>query len=297
MLSALLRIPQWIAGRIPRAWIPTLYRLGPISSLIRGMMNLVAPSGLTRVQIASGLLKGKSFELNLKTEKDLWLGSYEIPLQTALEALVKPGMTAFDIGANIGYISLMLAECVGPEGKVYAFEPLTENVDRLNHNLSINGMADQVIVMPVAIGGFTGESGFYTHPSKDMGKLIGSAGRDLPYTSEIKTRVARLDDLVFEQGLPKPDVIKIDIEGGELLAMPGMRKVMEDLRPIILIEIHGLESARAVWTAFSSSRYRCYQLKAGYPVLERIEALDWKSYLVAAPIERKVRIGERIVEG
>jgi len=76
------------------------------------------------VQVAAGGLQGLRLSLDMQTEKDYWLGTYEPELQAAVADLVKPGMQVYDVGANIGYVSLLLARRVGAAGHVYAFEAL-----------------------------------------------------------------------------------------------------------------------------------------------------------------------------
>ena len=63
---------------------------------------------------------------------------------------VLPGQVAYDVGANIGYISILLARSVGENGRVFAFEALPANLERLHHNISLNGMSSRVTVVPGA---------------------------------------------------------------------------------------------------------------------------------------------------
>jgi hypothetical protein len=88
--------------------------------------------------VAAGGLSGLTLSLDLQTEKDYWLGTYEPDLQQAIQDLVQPGMIAYDVGANIGYISLLLGLAVGKDGHVFAFEALPANVERLQKNLRLN---------------------------------------------------------------------------------------------------------------------------------------------------------------
>ena len=89
--------------------------------------------------------------LDLQCEKDYWLGTYETDLQAGIADLVKPGSVAYDLGANIGYITLLLARSVGENGRVFAFEALPANQDRLMSNIQLNVLDDRVTVMPVAV--------------------------------------------------------------------------------------------------------------------------------------------------
>ena len=88
------------------------------------------------MEVAAGDLKGYQVLLNLKTEKSRWLGTYEPELQAALRQFLRPGSTVYDVGANIGYISLLMAHNVGPDGKIFAFEALPVNVERIQQNMA-----------------------------------------------------------------------------------------------------------------------------------------------------------------
>jgi chemotaxis response regulator CheB len=117
-----------------------------------------------------------------------------------------------------------------------------------------------------------------------MGKVTGSAGRHtVEYVQTIDVDGISLDDFVYLQQKPAPDVIKIDIEGGEVLALPGMRRILKEKRPVLFLELHGPEAASVVWQELDLANYRLCTLEAGYPEVEALEKMDWKSYLVAFP--------------
>jgi len=101
-----------------RALASIIFKAGDLSfpftsRLIRNQLNRVAPVGLVEVKIAAGNLSGKPFIIDMQTEKDYWLGTYEPELQAAIRTWVKPGMVVYDIGANVGYITLMLEQATG----------------------------------------------------------------------------------------------------------------------------------------------------------------------------------------
>ena len=139
-----------LAGILPDSMKQSLYSMGPISNLVRGGLNRLAPEGKTTVAIASGYLEGITIFLDLKSEKDLWLGTYEPELQQAIIEHVNPGMTVYDVGANIGYMSLLLSKTVGAAGRVYSFEVFPENVDRLQKNMRLNNFTSNVEIVPKA---------------------------------------------------------------------------------------------------------------------------------------------------
>jgi hypothetical protein len=84
-------------------------------------------------------------------------------------------------------------------------------------------------------------------------------------------------------GNPPPQVVKMDIEGGEVLAIPGMSGVLMEAHPLMLLELHGPEAARVAWERLAGLGYRFCQMKPGYPQIRTQQELDWKAYLVAFP--------------
>jgi hypothetical protein len=139
-----LTFAGYFAQILPQSCKRALYRNPIIANLIRYSLNLAAPIGLSEVTVAAGDAKGTNLILDLKTEKDYWLGTYEPELQEAIVNLVNPGDTIYDIGANIGFMTLLFARRTGPQGHVYAFEALPENAARLNSNIEINALKERV---------------------------------------------------------------------------------------------------------------------------------------------------------
>ena len=259
-----------------------LYRLGPFSRLLRRTLNSAAPAGFTPTAVAAGDLAGLRLCLDLHEEKDLWLGTYEPDLQDVVRELVEPGMVVYDVGANIGYVSLLLARRVGSRGRVIAFEALPANVDRLRQNLALNPeLALRVEVQPRAVTNQPGPVQFLVHASVGMGKVAGSAGRSETYAGVIEIPAVSLDAFVYAEGHPLPRLIKIDIEGGEVLALPGMRRVLAEAHPLLLMEIHGPEAARVTWETLSPLGYRLSEMAPGLPPIAGLQELGWKTYLVA----------------
>lgn len=280
LLSLAAAAARWLPAPVKRG----LYRLRPLAGLIRRGLNRAAPSGLNEVKIAGGALAGLRFRLDLQSEKDYWLGTYETELQQAAATLVRPGETVYDVGANAGYISLLLAKFAGPQGQVFAFEALPENVIRLRGNMQLNPGLAPVSVQHQAVVEASRPVRFLVGPSDDMGKAEGSAGRQgIVYGEAIEVPGVSLDDFVFAGEHPAPRVVKMDIEGGEVLALPGMRRVLQECRPRLLIELHGEQAARQAWDVLAAAGYRICRMARGFPEVRAVEELDWKAYLVAFP--------------
>jgi FkbM family methyltransferase len=220
----------------------------------------------------------------MQTEKDYWLGTYELDLQTCVAKLVRPGMQVFDVGANIGYISLILARQVGESGRVTAFEALPANQERLRSNLDLNEIGARVDLVPAAVIDAVRPVRFLIAGSGGMGKAEGSAGRqNIAYEETIEVQGISLDDYVYTQGHPSPDLVKMDIEGGEVLALPGMQRLLLEGRPVLLMELHGPESVAAAWHTLAGAGYRICRMTAGFPQVSEPSGLDWKAYLAAFP--------------
>ncbi len=268
---------------LPASLIKLLYRLEPLAQATRGILNRAMPVGLSEVEISAGGLAGMRMCLDLQTEKDYWLGTYETDLQTAISDFVQPGWVAYDVGANIGYISLLLAQAVGSEGRVFAFEALLSNVERLQNNVTLNDLESRVKILHRAVGTTSSPVSFLIGPSGAMGKLEGSAGRTDLHAESIEVPGSSLDDFVYRQGNPAPQVIKMDIEGGEVHALPGMRRVLDEICPLIFLELHGPEAAQVAWDTLIASGYNISHMKSDYPRVSLLEDLDWKAYLVAMP--------------
>ena len=283
MANPILSLAARAANLLPDAAKRGLYRLGPLTRLIRGALNQAAPQGIVKVEIASGLLAGLEFNLDMQSEKDYWLGTYEAELQAALGDLIRPGMVCYDVGANVGYISLALGKLAGPQGRVLCFEALPANATRLRSNLSLNSAVCQFEVIARAVADRSGETDFFVHSSDDMGKLAGSAGRSSEYAGKISVETVSLDDYVYREGGLLPDAVKMDIEGGEVLAFPGMRRILAEGRPLVLLELHGPESAQAAWKALTGAGYTIHRMQPGTPQVSSLDALDWKAYLIGRP--------------
>ncbi len=282
MKQTLFSLFSLFARLLPLPVKQAIYRLPPLARLIRGSLNASVESGLSEVEIAAGDLKGYKILLNLKMEKSRWLGTYEPELADVARVFLKPGMTVYDVGANIGYVSLLLAHHVRPNGKVFAFEALPVNAQRIRRNLALNALESRITLIEAAVADRGGEITFFVHESVGMGKAAGSAGRrEEQYQAEIKVLALSLDEFVYGRGNPPPDAVKMDIEGGEVLALPGMKRILAEHHPILFLELHGPESEQAAWQSLTAAGYTLREMSPGYPVIESPEKLGWKAYVIA----------------
>jgi hypothetical protein len=118
-----------------------------------------------------------------------------------------------------------------------------------------------------------------------MGKVQGSAGQDkIEYGAAIRVAGFSLDEFAAQEGHRPPDLIKMDIEGGEILALPGMERLLAKKKPLVFLELHGPQAAQAAWETFLQAGYQVCRMEAGYPTVASLEQLNWKEYLVARPV-------------
>lgn len=149
------------------------------------------------------------------------LQDHEPGMRRVLERLLRPGMVVADVGANIGYHTLFAARRVQPGGRVFAVEPEATNLAHLRENLRLNEVVG-VTVLPVAAGSArrrrrfhrrsdAGHHGFHPHPVEQTREIV--EVEEVPLDELIEGRV---------------DVVKIDVEAGELEVLDGMRHVLEN---------------------------------------------------------------------
>jgi FkbM family methyltransferase len=197
-------------------------------------LPLRAIPGGARVPILQGRLRGKRWVVGSSTH-GCWLGSYEYQMQRMFERTVRLGSTVYDIGANVGFYTLLGSVLVGAGGRVVAFEPVPRNLALLHEHLRLNKV-ENVRVVEAAVAEREGRARFDLGPHTSMGQLSESG------SLEINT--VGLDALVASGELPPPDVLKIDVEGAEGSVLRGARTVLADNRPGIFLSTHGPELHR-----------------------------------------------------
>lgn len=177
-------------------------------------------------------------------------GAWEMPLTEFMTRTVSRGMRVLDVGANFGYYSLLMSELVGHEGRCTAFEPNLDVAKLLKRSLAVNGFGSRSHVFELALtDGDRGPMQFFiphTEPKNarletKVPEWLKGEGRcvDVPTRS--------LDVLAPELG--KVDFIKIDAEGAEMAILEGMKGLLRDQRPDLVIEVNcarGYDVAPAV---------------------------------------------------
>lgn len=147
-------------------------------------------------------------------------GTYEYDTVEVFSDYIRPGMTVVDVGAFVGFYTLLSARLVGPQGSVYAFEPNPEAFALLRRNIHENGYGDRVTAVPKAVSKAGGKAQlFLNRANPGMTSLYGQ-GR------EIDVETISLDDFFWKEGWPQVDFAKVDVEGGEVQVLHGMSEVV-----------------------------------------------------------------------
>jgi len=201
-----------------------------------------------------------------------WLGSYELDKQKVIGQYVKPGMTAFDLGANAGFFTLAFSRLVGPSGRVWAFEPLAENIVALRRHVELNGLRNVTIVQ-AAVSDKAALASFERAASSAMGYLTTSEN------SSLRVPTVALDQLIAEGICPRPDILKIDVEGAESAVLEGARQLLRSRRATWLISLHGGAERERCTTQLAAAGYRLSTLHG----LPWSQAPDGDDELLALP--------------
>lgn len=168
----------------------------------------------------------------------------ERPVINELRSMCDPGMVVFDIGANVGTHGLITAKAVKETGTVVCFEPHVKTFESLTANIDRNSL-ENIISENLALGQSSGTTELHIeHDEPGVGSHSLIRRTENLETTE-KTKVMRGDEYVKQYDL-KPDLVKIDVEGGELDVLKGMRKTLENTQPQLVVEIHDSVDTEAI---------------------------------------------------
>ena len=172
-------------------------------------------------------------------------GHYEPNEFYFLSQVLRPGMVFLDAGANMGLYTLFAARMVGESGTVLAIEPSNRECDRLLKNVAANSLPN-VRLLHMAVSDTSSQAQLLVAVEEKSGhNTLGALGHDALLRNNEAVRTEHLDEIVLQEGLPRVDLIKMDIEGAEFHALRGAVGVIERYHPILLLEL--------------SDRTLCYQ--------------------------------------
>lgn len=190
--------------------------------------------------------------------------SFEPEETEIIKMLLPAGGVFLDVGANVGYFSIVAAMSVGSNGRVYAFEPVPEIYRILCRNIFLNGLTN---VSPHNLACFSSVGEMAMERETDSGKSHLSA---VDVENAQKVRLTTIDQFVNLSNVSRLDLIKIDAEGSDFEIVQGARRTIETFRPAILMELDHLSrfggSRSEVETFFTDCCYEVKEIKGKHSV-------------------------------
>jgi FkbM family methyltransferase len=196
---------------------------------------------------------------------------------------MKPEQVFFDVGAHHGWVSMWTLPLVGKDGKVYSFEPSPANLSILEWHRTSNDFS-QWTVVPKAVSDVDGQAEFFLVDTGDspMNSLT-SGGAGAPFMQghdirKLAIQTITLDTFCSQVGL-RPDLVKIDVEGAELMVLRGASKVMSESCPTIILAVHPYwlpkgQSTRQIFEFLTTHGYTMYDSTGC-----RVDYLQFGEYL------------------
>jgi FkbM family methyltransferase len=273
---AYLALKKSVIVPVFRRWPQGLTRFNDAKNFLK---QRALPSRIAWVQVQSGFAQGLWMHLRIPEEAGFWRGEHEPGVQSAISALVRPGDVVYDVGAHLGSLALGAARLVGASGRVVAFDGDPENVERLRENSSRNHLNSRVQAVHAAVWSHRSASGISFRRGKSQpsqGGVESDGQRPVLGDGEIiSVPVTTLDDFVAAGG-PVPQLVKIDVEGGEYEVLRGGATLFANQRPPLLVEVHHQQAADKIGAWLNEFRYSAEW---------RIPTEKFPRYLIAWPIE------------
>jgi FkbM family methyltransferase len=269
-----------VADRLVHAWqkAPAGWRRAlvssPFAAILRKLLNRAYPSQPQVFELAAPLA-GYKMWLHWQTQKAFVFGTFEPAVTREIERLVQPGWRVLDVGAHIGYHTLLMARCAGPHGKVIAFEPWPDNFQVLRDNVALNNCANVTLVSKAVMerAGRVNLGRIDADPLSSTVTTANEGGTDV--------EAVALDDFVKENLAGETvNFVKMDIEGAETAALEGMRAVLRSHATVLLIELHGCGADPQQHPAIEVLR------QAGYSI-QFVDAGGAQVHIVARPAGEK----------
>ena len=218
-------------------------------------------------------------------------GYYEPNEFFMLAQIFRPGMIFVDVGANMGLYTIFAARKIGERGTVLAIEPSTRECGRLLKNVQANSLLNVRLVRK-AVSDSRSDVDLLVAEDRWSGhNTLGAFAYDVPLATKETVRTERLDDIVLREGLSHVDVVKLDVEGAELLALKGAAGILERFRPMVLLEVsdralchQGCNSAQ-IWDFCRQRGYQIFAFdqRTGLPVPAQQKPYYDSENVVAVP--------------
>jgi FkbM family methyltransferase len=231
----------------------------PLNLFKTMLRRYVLPEARVWLQVQRGLSQGIWMRLDLPDEARYWRGEHDLEVERALSTAVYPGAVMYDVGAHLGYFALGAARLVGECGRVIAFDGDPDNVMRLREHMLKNDLAGRLELVHAAVWSKTASDGIsFRRGSEPRAQGGVEADECRPVLADgelIKVPATTLDDFIAGGG-PSPNIVKIDVEGGEAEVLWGAARLFADHRPLIIAEVHQMHAAEKIDRWLNEYQYR-----------------------------------------
>jgi FkbM family methyltransferase len=239
-------------------FFPFLKRCPFIYNPLRKILVLIVGEGLPAREIVSGPLRGYKIVLGPGDRNAYLINTHERMIVELAQQLCQPGMQVLDLGAHVGYFSLLFSVLVGPAGQVCTIEPNPENLKKIRSMMEANQLQN-IRVFPFAASDQAGDVQFVTESTGQMGHMATLSPENRAVS--VTVRAVRMDDLARDQGIERIDLIKMDVEGAEFKALTGMAGLIGRCHPTIICEWHPAVAGPDYRTIFEQLGYHCEALE------------------------------------
>jgi len=204
-----------------------------------------------------------------------FLGTYEAFCTSVIRQFIREGSICFDVGANIGWYTTLFQSLCGPEGAVHSFEPVPSTFEELKRNVSLNVNASRVFLNDFGLGDQQEETEMFLFPDLPSGHASLANNSKIASTA-VSVRLTTLNSYVKENQIDHVDLVKVDIEGAEIMFLKGATRLFDQKTPPVIL----MEMSRETCRAFDYSpedllEYISSRARYDFFVLnEKLEKLD-----------------------
>lgn len=211
------------------------------------LTRALLPHGPT--EVVASLKSGVRLHLDVSERFQSWIywtGEHDEETIARMVSAVPADATVFDVGAHIGTYVTQIGHRLGAGCRLVAVEPRPPNLARLRENLRLNGLESRTAIVAAAVGDRPGQAWMQSLPGRR--ELTSDAAISAEDDGSVPVPVRTLDEIADQVGATQCDLIKLDVQGCELAALRGARRLLEAHRPVLNLEFSGYWMSRFGWS-------------------------------------------------
>jgi len=187
-------------------------------------------------------------------------GKFEEPDKAFCEKVIHKDDVVFDVGANFGWYTILFSKLVGPQGKVYSFEPIPKEQVLLSRNIALNAASNVTLGRYVVGAEEKAEVPLYIPVAYGpaYASVIPDHAHDAKHSRTVMAQMTTLDAYVRKHNIKKVDFIKCDVEGYETPVFEGAKKLIAEFKPIVLAEVSRFKTDQRAFEIFIERGYEIF---------------------------------------